>query len=80
MLFGSGIAKRAHCTLAAVQNDDERKRTLRTLMELAEGGGMSACYDDRRVAELLRSQSSAEEMRELGMSEPMIHVIFEVKA
>jgi len=60
-----------------VQNEAERKRTLRTLMELAEGTGPSACYDDLRVVELLRSQSSAEEMRELGMSEPMIQVIFE---
>ena len=60
-----------------MQNEAERKRTLRTLMELAEGTGPSACYDDQRVVELLRSQSSAEEMRELGMSEPLIQVIFE---
>jgi hypothetical protein len=80
MLFGSGIAKRAHCTLASVQTAEERKRTLRTLMELAEGTGPSACYDDRRVIELLRSQSSAEEMRALGMSEALIHIIFEEEA
>ena len=61
------------------QDAEERKRTLRTLMELAEGNSPSACYDDRRVVELLRSQSSASEMRELGMSEPMIQLIFEAK-
>ena len=77
MLFGSGIAKRAHCTLAAVQTNEERKRTLRTLMELAEGTGPSACYDDRRVVELLRSQSTADEMRELGMDEALVRIIFE---
>lgn len=59
------------------QDAEERKRTLRTLMELAEGTGPSACYDDRRVVELLRSQSTADEMRELGMSEPLIQIIFE---
>ena len=76
MLFGSGIAKRAHCTLAAVQNEDERRRALRTLIELAQGTSLSTCYDDHRVEELIRSQSTAEEMRELGMEETLVDIIF----
>jgi hypothetical protein len=53
-----------------------RRATLRTLIELAEGSNPQDCWDDQRAEELLRSQSTAEELRELGMSEKMIERIF----
>jgi len=56
--------------------EDERRRTLRTLIDLAEGSNPADCWDDRRAEELLRSQSNAGEARELGMSEVMIERVF----
>lgn len=78
MLFGSGIVGRAHCTLPAVEprNDDDRRKTLRALIELAGGSSPSNCWDDGRAEDLLRSQSTPVEMRELGMSEEMIVRVF----
>jgi 6-pyruvoyltetrahydropterin/6-carboxytetrahydropterin synthase len=52
--------------------DAERRKTLRTLIELAEGSSPADCWDDRRAEDLLRSQSRPDEVRELGMSEEMI--------
>jgi len=52
--------------------DTERRKTLETLIELAAGSSPADCWDDRRAEELLRSQSTPEEVRELGMSEEMI--------
>jgi len=51
---------------------EERRNTISTLIDLAEGSNPSDCWDDRRAEDLLRSQSNAEEARELGMSEGMI--------
>ena len=56
--------------------DDNRRRTLLALMHLAEGDSPSACWDDRRAIELLRTQATAEELRELGMDAQMIEHIF----
>jgi 6-pyruvoyltetrahydropterin/6-carboxytetrahydropterin synthase len=66
------------CTLPAVdaRNDAERRKTLQTLIELAEGSSPSDCWDDGRAEDLLRSQSNADEVRELGMSEEMISRVF----
>jgi len=66
------------CTLPAVdaRNDAERRKTLLTLIELAEGSSPSDCWDDARAEDLLRSQSSPDEVRELGMSEEMISRVF----
>jgi 6-pyruvoyltetrahydropterin/6-carboxytetrahydropterin synthase len=66
------------CTLPAVdaRNDAERRKTLQTLIELAEGSSPSDCWDDARAEDLLRSQSNADEVRELGMSEEMISRVF----
>ncbi len=64
----------AHCTLRIV--DDSRRKTLETLIALAEGSNASDCWDDRRAEDLLRSQSSAEELRALGASEQTIAHIF----
>jgi 6-pyruvoyltetrahydropterin/6-carboxytetrahydropterin synthase len=78
MLLGSGMAGGAHCTLPAMDSREDlsRRKTLQTLIELAEGSSPAACWDDRRAEDLLRSQSSAEELRELGMSEEMIARVF----
>jgi len=56
--------------------DAARRETLRALIDLAEGSNPGDCWDDARAEELLRRQSSAAEMRELGMSEQMIERIF----
>lgn len=60
--------------------DDRRRATLLTLIELAEGSSPQDCWDDQRAEELLRSQSTPDELRELGMSEQMIQRIFPDKA
>jgi len=53
-----------------------RRKTLQTLIELAEGSSPADCWDDTRAEDLLRSQSTPDEVRELGMSEEMIERIF----
>jgi hypothetical protein len=40
------------------RKDAERRKTLQTLIELAEGSSPSDCWDDRRAEDLLRSQSN----------------------
>jgi len=59
--------------------DERRRATLLTLIELAQGSSPQDCWDDQRAEDLLRSQSTAEELRELGMSEQMIERIFAEK-
>jgi len=56
--------------------DDDRRRTLQTLIALAEASSPNDCWDDKRAEDLLRSQSTPEELRELGMSEKLIEHIF----
>jgi len=58
------------------RDDDERRKTLRALLDLAGGYNPSDCWDDQRAADLLRSQSTAEELRELGASDGIIAHIF----
>ena len=58
------------------RDDAERRKTLRTLIELAEGSSPADCWDDKRAEDLLRSQSAPDEVRELGMSEEMISRVF----
>jgi hypothetical protein len=59
--------------------DERRRATLLTLIELAQGSSPQDCYDDQRAEDLLRGQSTPEELRELGMSEGMIERIFAEK-
>jgi 6-pyruvoyltetrahydropterin/6-carboxytetrahydropterin synthase len=54
------------------KDDTARRKTLQTLIELAQGSSPADCWDDRRAEDLLRSQSTPDEARELGMSEEMI--------
>ena len=74
MLFGSGIEIGAHCTLRVV--DQNRRKTLQALIDLADDSSANACWDDSRAVALLRSQATAEELRELGASETLIAHIF----
>jgi hypothetical protein len=65
----------AHCTLGAV--DESRRKTLQALIALATENSPSACWDDRRAAEILRRETTPEELRELGMEDGMIDFVFE---
>jgi hypothetical protein len=56
--------------------DQDRRRTLQALLDLAEESSPSACWDDQRAIDLLRTQSTAEELRQLGASERMIAYVF----
>lgn len=56
--------------------DAERRKTLETLLALAEDSNPGSCFDDQHAEELLRSQSSAEELRAAGASERTIEHIF----
>jgi hypothetical protein len=56
--------------------DEDRRRTLLTLLELAGANSPSACWDDRRAMELLRSQSTAVELQELGAPQELIDHVF----
>ena len=57
--------------------EDERRKTLLTLIELAQGSSPSDCWDDRRAEDLLRSQSSPEELRALGATESTISHVWQ---
>lgn len=56
--------------------DENRRKTLRELIGLAGDNTPNACWDDRRAVALLRSQATAQELRELGASEALIDHIF----
>jgi 6-pyruvoyltetrahydropterin/6-carboxytetrahydropterin synthase len=56
--------------------DDDRRRTIQTLIDLAERSNPNDCWDDARAESLLRSNSTPAELRELGMSNGMIERIF----
>jgi hypothetical protein len=73
--FGSGIVESARIVHFAPV-DESRRRTLLALIELATENSPSACWDDRRAAELLRKDATAAELRELGMDERMIEFVF----
>ena len=68
----------AHCTLPPVARNDpeERRKTLKTLIELAEGSSPVDCWDDQRAEDLLRSQTTPDEARSLGMSEGLVERVF----
>jgi hypothetical protein len=75
MDFGSGIVESARIVhFGAV--DESRRKTLLALIDLAAENSPSACWDDRRAAELLRREASPEELRELGMDERLIDFVF----
>ena len=57
-------------------HEDERRKTLLTLIDLAQGSNPSDCWDDGRAEDLLRSQSSPEELRALGATESTIRHVW----
>ena len=59
-----------------MREDEERIRTLRTLIELAAANNPNDCWDDARAIDLLRSRSNPEELRTLGAEEKLIELIF----
>jgi 6-pyruvoyltetrahydropterin/6-carboxytetrahydropterin synthase len=62
------------------RTDEDRLKTLRTLIELAETSSPADCFDDRRAEDLLRSQSTPEELRELGARQETIEHVFQSAA
>jgi len=57
-------------------DEEARRRTLLALIALAEGHSPADCWDDQRAEELLRSQSTPDELRHLGIDERMIAHLF----
>lgn len=57
---------------------DERNReeTLKVLVDLAIADDALSCYDGGRALRLLRAQSSAEELRSLGVNPEAIRLIW----
>jgi hypothetical protein len=74
--FREGHRESARIVHFATDVTDERRKTLRALIELAEESSPTACWDDARAIELLRSQATAGELRELGASEGLIELVF----
>lgn len=61
--------------LISMQTSDipaDRAATLRLLVDLAMKPGTDSCWDSGRAETLLRNQSSATELRALGVSEEII--------
>jgi len=72
MLFGSGMRGALYtCTM-----DEERRKTLQTLVALWREPERLTCWGSEDAAHLLRTQSSAEELREIGVDEETIEMIW----
>ena len=56
--------------------DESRRRTLEALLELAGESSPNSCWDDSRAVALLRSQSTREELEELGADERLLAHIY----
>ena len=56
--------------------DEDRRRTLLELIELADESTPGACWDDSQALRLLRNNATAEELRELGASEGLIEHVY----
>ena len=56
--------------------DEDRRRTLLELIELADESSPAACWDDSQAMRLLRNNATAAELRELGASEGLIEHVF----
>lgn len=59
--------------------DENRRKTLELLVELARTSDPASCWDQDRAARLLRHQSSAEELREIGADPVVIDYLFPEK-
>jgi hypothetical protein len=56
--------------------DESRRKTLLALIELATENSPNACWDDRRATEILRRDTTPDELRELGVEDRMIEFVF----
>ncbi|MDQ3280110.1 MAG: hypothetical protein M3Q69_01710 [Acidobacteriota bacterium] len=56
--------------------DENRRRTLLALLDLASDSNPTACWDDQRAIELLRSAATIDELRELGAEEGLLEFVF----
>lgn len=56
--------------------DEDRRRTLLELIELADDSTPTACWDDAQALRLLRNHATADELRELGASEGLIEHVY----
>ncbi|MBW3563218.1 MAG: 6-carboxytetrahydropterin synthase [Acidobacteria bacterium] len=63
-------------TETEVEDLRRRVETLTMLIELSEGDTAGSCWGPDRAERLLRRQSSASELRELGLGEQRIEAIF----
>jgi hypothetical protein len=53
--------------------DEDRRKTLELLVELARTSDPRSCWDQGRARVLLQHQSSPAELREIGTDELVIH-------
>ena len=72
MLFGSGMRRALYTCVM----DEARRKTLQTLIALWREPEGAACWGSDDAAHLLRTQSSAEELREIGVDEETIERIW----
>ncbi|HVR43320.1 MAG TPA: hypothetical protein VMS56_07705 [Thermoanaerobaculia bacterium] len=56
--------------------DDERRKTLETLLDLAGGDDPAGCWDPARAVSILRHQTTAEELEQIGASPALIAEIW----
>lgn len=56
---------------------ERRWQTLAALVDLFEGASESSCYGPERAEHLLREQSSADELRKMGIDESLISRLFD---
>lgn len=75
-LFGSGNRRALYTSDVQQKSDGPREKTLRTLIDLAGSSNPADCWGDGRAEELLRSQSTPEELRALGADELTIEHLF----
>ncbi len=56
--------------------DDDKRKTLEILVQLAVVADPVGCYDGARAERLLRSQSSREELSSIGVSAEILDHLF----
>jgi hypothetical protein len=56
--------------------DENRRRTLLALLDLASDSTPTACWDDQRAIELLRREATIDELRALGAEEGLLAFVF----
>lgn len=59
--------------------DEKRRKTLEALLEIAAEDDPRTCWDPSRAMELLRNQSSLEELREAGAGEEILAALWPEK-